>query len=159
MKPTNILILCALVLSIGWGIVREFQQPEDNSVVSYEQLQVKETEVVHLMEMLTDGLAEPDNKMQRTKEWGSSIITYIYKDPDAEFLNKLRMNIGSKGYWKQSPLPDINDSSIFESYCYKDISLFLSSSQAGVTNEYERFAMHVIWEKDNYCWRQFQSNN
>ena len=75
MKTTSIFIFCALVLSIGWGIVRELQQPEDNSVVSYEQLQVKEAEVVHLMEMLTDGLAEPKNKRLITK---SGIISFYY---------------------------------------------------------------------------------
>jgi hypothetical protein len=33
MKATSILALCALILSVGWGIVRDIRQPKENSVV------------------------------------------------------------------------------------------------------------------------------
>lgn len=158
MKPTNILILSALVLSIGWGIVREFQQPEDNSVVSYEQLQAKKTEVVHLMEMLTDGLVEPKNKRLITKS-GISSFYYVYENPSKKFEEILEKNINLYSNWDEFPVTELDDASAFKGYCNKDISLVLFRNQVGVIDEYERYTINVAWREDSYCWRQFQSNN
>lgn len=153
MKATSILALCALILSVGWGIVRDIRQPKENSVVSYEQLQDKETEVVYLMGMLTDSLPKPKNKRLITKSNISSLY-YVYENPSRTFEKDLENNIRVNSNWNEFSVTKVDDISAFRSYCYKDISLVLLKGKGGVIDEYKRFTINVAWEKNSYCWQQ-----
>ena len=67
MKATSILILCAIILSIGWGIVIDIRRSKENSVVSYNQEKNREPEVTNLMETLANSLPDPKDKRLVTK--------------------------------------------------------------------------------------------
>ncbi len=87
MKATHILILFALILSVGWGIVRDIQEPKENAVVSDEQSLNKDAEVIKLMEILTESLPEPKNKRLITK-LGISSLYYVCENADKTFEKK-----------------------------------------------------------------------
>ena len=74
MKATSILILYALIFSIGWGILRDIRRPKENSVVSYNQEKDREPEVTNLMETLANSLPDPKDKRLVTK----SSLTSLY---------------------------------------------------------------------------------
>ena len=137
-----------------WSIVSYISEPADDIVMSHEQLKTMEVEVNRLMLKVTEGLGEPKDIFQLTKNWGSSLTYYYYNYiPNVEIVEK---NIRSQDYWREISPRVEDDSEIFKSYCYDDISLNLSTNRVGVPGD---FTVDIAWQKDSYCWKQFHYGN
>ena len=149
MKPSAILIYLIFTLILGWNVINYIREPADDVIISYKQLKTMETKVSTLMSSVTQGLNEPKDILQLTKNWGSS-LTYYYNNYSTN-IDIVENNIQSQTYWKEISPRVQDDPGVFKSYCYDDISLNLSTNRVGVPGD---FTVDIAWQKDSYCWKQ-----
>lgn len=146
MKLSDTLISLILALLIGWNIISYIREPADDVVITYQQLKTMEIKVSDLMLVVTRDLGEPKDILQLTKIWGISSLTYIY---GSYYINTdtVEEHIESLKYWREVPPRVQDDTNIFKSYCYNDISLDLYKNRAILGD----FRIRVAWQKDSYC--------
>lgn len=149
MKPSAILIYLIFTLILGWNVIDYIREPADDIIISYKQLKTMEAKVSILMSSVTQGLNEPKDNLQLTKNWGSS-LTYYYNNYSTN-IDIVENNIQSQTYWKEISPRVQDDPGIFKSYCYGDISLNLSQNRIGVPGD---FTVRISWQKNSYCWKQ-----
>lgn len=152
MKPSAILIYLIFTLILGWNVIDYIREPADDVIISYKQLKTMEAKVSTLMSSVTQGLNEPKDTLQLTKNWGSS-LTYYYNNYITN-IDIVENNIQSQTYWKEISPRVQDDPGIFKSYCYDDISLNLNQNRTGVPRD---FTVRISWQKNSDCWKQANS--
>ena len=151
MKPFSILAYLVLSVLIVWSLVRYSQNPKDNTPSSYEYMNTMQAKYNSLMPIITRGLNEPDKTERRSRPNGYISLRNYYVRPNAELISTVEKNIASQTYWEKIQPRKIDDSTIFKSYCYNEISLDLSLYYIDLSKKIEQLMVSLTWDKNSYC--------